>query len=166
LKKVLVYTTLALFLFNSIGYYLLFEMSQFLIKMEMSKEIVKNQKPLVVLCIADAEQDEDFRRIHKGEIQYKGKMYDVEREYKSWRTSVFFCLQDTREDNLMTGLNKAHLHKLFQALWDQLTTVTFPEQLIEMASVSSSGFSFPRFNASLQTTWLQTLSPPPKVNRS
>jgi hypothetical protein len=166
LKKVLVYTTLALFLFNSIGYYLLFEMNQYLIKKEMSREIVKNQKPLIMLCIADVEQDDDFRRIHKGEIQFKGKMYDIAREYKSGHTSVFFCLQDTREDNLMAGLTKAHLHKLYQALWEQLTTITFPEQPIDMCSTSSARFSFPRFNASLQTTWLQTLSPPPKLARA
>lgn len=166
MKKVLVYTTLVLFLFNSMGYYLLFEINQYLIKKEMSMEIEKKQKPLIMLCIADADQDDDFRRIHKGEIQYKGCMYDVAREYKSGRTSVFFCLQDTREDNLMAGLNKAHLHKLYQAMWEQLTTVTFPEQPVDMASSSSAGFSFPRFNTSLQTTWLQTLSPPPKITRS
>jgi len=161
-KQILVYIILAFFLFNSLGYFFLFELEELLVEREMAEEIQERQIPLVVLRIAGDERDAGFRRTGAREIEYNGDLYDIVREYRHGDVLVFYCLRDSREEQLLAGLKTAQSHKLCHALWEQVITIPCPCPVPESGGISVSGFLFPRFISPLHSAWLRTWSPPPK----
>ena len=165
LKIVTAYIILLVFLFNSVGYYLLFELDKLLIRKEMAAVIHDSQLPLIILRITDAKRDHDFHRTDKGEIEYKGSFYDVVREIGKGDDRVFICLHDSREEGLFAGLKKAQFHKIFLALWEHLTTIAISEKPLIVNNASPAELTFPRFSISLQSSWLQTWSPPPRISK-
>jgi hypothetical protein len=165
LKKALSYIILVFFLFNSMGYYLLFELDRFMVKKEMDALIQNNQVPLAVIRIADAGHDRSLRRIDKHEIEYKGMLYDVVREIREGNDRVFICLHDSKEEGLFAALKKAHFHKLHQALWDHLIKVAFPEPPVMISNAPCTELTYPHFKTFIESSLLTTWSPPPETSR-
>ena len=164
LKKAVAFIILFFFLFNTMGFYLLFELNKFLAKREMQSVIQMHPVHLTILKITDADRNHDFHRIDKREIEYKGKLYDVVREIGNGSTKVFFCLYDSKEENVFAGLKKAHYHKIYLALWEQLSNITFPESADRIDYTSFSELTYPHIIISLKSSLLPTWSPPPEYS--
>lgn len=162
LKKILIYSILALFLFNSMGYYCLFELNRFLARKEMKLSIQQEPVSLIILKIADPEHDHDFHRTDGKEIEYKSELYDVVREITHGRNRVFICVHDSKEEGLYSGLKMVHVLKIQLALWEHLIKVTFPEPPVLVANISVSDLIFPFFRVPLESSLVPTWSPPPE----
>ncbi len=119
---------------------------------------------LTILNITNADRNPDFRRIDKREIKYKGKLYDVVREISNGHTTVFYCLHDSKEENIFAGLKKAHYHKLYLALWEHLINIAFPESAVSVNHTSFSELTYPHITISLKSSLLPTWSPPPEYS--
>lgn len=162
LKKILIYSILILFLFNSIGYYLLYELKKHLARTEMQAIIQHHSKKLTVLTIADDEHDPDFQRIDKKEFMYKGSMYDIVREIRTGHKTVFICLHDSKESKLLAGMKRLNQNKLHFAVWNHLTMIFLPIPAGDLNLFFSGKLLFPRIEISLRSSFLQTWSPPPE----
>jgi hypothetical protein len=164
LKKALVFSLLILFLFNSIGYYFLFELNKYMARKEMKAAIQRNPAKMIILTIADAENDRDFCRIDKKEFRYKGEMYDIVRENKTGQKTVFTCLHDTKESRLFAGLKREAQNKSHFAMWYNLNMIVFSESAIDLNPQLMGDWRYPRIAISLKSSMLSTWCPPPEFS--
>ncbi len=163
MKKVLAYVILSCFLFNTAGYYLLFELDKYLIKNEMKGETaLKEPADVIILKISNPELDRDFHRNDKREIEYKGMLYDVVREIPCGLTTTFICLHDAKEEGLFSGLKKSSFHKYFLALWDHVIKLAFTGSSLLIGHFTPTEICFPYHTTSLISFMPHGLSPPPE----
>ena len=163
MNKAISYIILVFFLFNSIGYYLLFEVDKYLVRKEMRLTIRENRADMIVLRVKNADSNRDLDRSDKWEIQYKGRLYDVLREVRQGSNTVFICFHDSKEESLFKGLHKAHFHKIYLALWDHLIKVAFPEQPVNIHNTTYADLLFPEVSVSVKSLLLPPSSPPPEL---
>jgi len=117
-----------LILFNLCGYYFVFKCDQIRLKKEMTETIRNgsfrgNYEEITILNPAT---DRDFKILDKGEIQYRGKLYDVISTRTYGNSVVFRCINDTKEEELLarydnysswvTGMNLPEKSKNSQAM--------------------------------------------------
>ncbi len=166
LKKAVIYSILFIFLFNSMGYYFLFEMNRNIVRKEMQAAIREHSSKLKILTISDVPGSRDFHRINANEFMYKGYMYDVLHEVKTGNKTVFICLHDTKESKLLADFKRVHGNKRLLAIGDHFTMIytTFPT--IDLTSSFSGNLIFPCINSNLKSSILQIWSPPPEYSRS
>ncbi|MCX6266993.1 MAG: hypothetical protein NTW16_06495 [Bacteroidetes bacterium] len=163
MKRVFAFTFLIIFLFNSMGYYFLFELNKYLARTEMQTRIQLKQSKLLVLQIVDVASDADFRWIDHKEFRYKGVMFDVVREIKSGRTSVFICTIDTKESNLAAGLNRINQNRKHIALWGEQIMIFLQTPSCDLSTLYAGDLMFARTDISLKSHLLPTWSPPPEI---
>ncbi|MEI7895615.1 MAG: hypothetical protein WCJ26_01170 [bacterium] len=163
MKKVLIVSLLALFLFNSIGYYLLFELNRYGIRHEMQALIKHNPSKLAVISVPDIIRDHSFQRIDKKEFRYKGVMYDIVREIKTSRGLIFICIHDAKESNLYSGLNHVNQNNLLIFLADHLVMISLAVPAVDMVPCLSGKLIFSRVNIPCISSLLPTWSPPPEL---
>jgi hypothetical protein len=165
LRKVLALFVLFAFLFNSMGYYLLFELDKFLARQEMSAKICDKPFTFKELRIPSAESNRSFHRIDHREFIYQGRLYDFVRETRQAGDLVFLCLHDAREQALVEGLKRAQTHKLHLALLDQLIKIACPEEPMLIGSGGETSLMFSRSVPVIMSVRLPDLSPPPESPR-
>jgi hypothetical protein len=153
---------LAIFLFNSIGYYFLFEMSRQKARNEMQTTIQRHSLRIVTLSIADIGNDREFQKINDKEFRYKGVMYDLVQASKIGNTTVFYCFHDVKESKLFSGLERLTRGKQYLALWNQFVMFFCPDSPIDLRSHVSGNLLFPLMVVSLRCSNLQPWSPPPE----
>lgn|GEM_PF-367161 len=164
LKKILIYFILLLFLFNSMGYYFLFELNKHLARQEIQTLIQRHPKKLMVLTIVNVANDKEFQWIHKKEFRYKGEMYDIVREVKSGQTTVFICLHDVKESKLFAGLKRVNHDKHHCAAWDHHVMIFLTAPFFDLSLLSQNELIFPDLEISLISPMLQPWSPPPEYS--
>ncbi|MEI7663183.1 MAG: hypothetical protein WCK34_13330 [Bacteroidota bacterium] len=164
MKKSISFILLLFFLFNSMGYYILFEMDKYIIRREMHEVVIKEPVSMIVLKIANAEHNRDLKRTDSQEIEYMGMHYDVVREIAQGPARLFICLHDVKEDGLYSGLKKAHIRKLHLSLWDQVIKIAFPDPSVTPENITIAEVTFPHVSVPLLTLQLPTWSPPPELS--
>jgi hypothetical protein len=164
LKKILVYLLLFLFLFNSMGYYFVFELHKYRVKKEMQTLADKCAVALTILKIADAEYDREFQRIDKKEIRYKGALYDVIKEIQTGGTTIFYCIHDKKEENLLAAMKTVNSNMLLLSLWDHVIKIAIPPSDNFLTDRSPVKLFFPQISFPLPSFLLATWSPPPELS--
>ncbi|MCX6306796.1 MAG: hypothetical protein NT040_17660 [Bacteroidetes bacterium] len=164
MKKALIFTLLILFLFNSIGYFYLFELNKNSARKEMHAIMQLSSPEFLVLKISSVANNKDFQRIDKMEFRYKGIMYDIVREIKTGQSTEFICLHDTRESRLFAGFNKVNQNRFHIAMPEQWDIIFITGPAFDMSSAFFCNMTFPRIIISLKSSMLQTWSPPPEYS--
>ena len=162
LKKALAISLLFLFLFNALGYYVIFELNKFLIKKEMRSMAFGKPSAMTVLIVPDAENNGDLRRIDKHEILYKNRMYDIIREVKKGRCVTFYCIRDTREENLLAGFKKNSTNRFTLALMKNLVTAAIPPSPEETDFADFTGVYYYPLTTPICLISIPPIIPPPK----
>ena len=105
MKRFLILLTGALAIANIAGIMPFYSLGLMEVKTEIQKEL-SNEMALQKLVIADAELSDRtvFNWVEGGEFNYQGKMYDMARMEKKEGYTLFFVIQDEKEDNLLTLL--------------------------------------------------------------
>ncbi len=150
-------------LFNSAGYYLLFELHKYQIKKDMKALIQSNPSNYTIMKIDDVEHDKEFTWIHKKEFRYKGSMYDIVRTIKKGNTTIFICLHDTRESKLFAGLQRETRDKRFFSMWEHVVLFCFSFPAVELSAFQLAELTYPVIHVFLTSPLLQPWSPPPKL---
>jgi len=163
LKKPLAFLILLVILFNSIGYYLLFEVRKYVVKKEIQTAIQHHSSKMVILKIDHPEKDREFQWIDKKEFRYKGAMYDIVREKTTGHTTVFVCIHDVKETGLYAGLKRETKNKDHLALWDHHVMIFLSIPAIELNITQCSELMFPKLEISFNSPTLGTWSPPPEL---
>jgi hypothetical protein len=127
-KKLGAYFFLFIFLYNSMGNFLVYELNKEWLKKEMRTYIrSKSQSERwTVLRIFRPETHPDLRRIESRELLYKGHLYDIARETRDGDITTFYCIPDVKEELLIAGFKKVQNGKMTQALRYHLITQALP----------------------------------------
>jgi hypothetical protein len=164
LNKTLIYFLLFLFLFNSTGYYFIFELHKHRVKKEIQARINKESLVLTVLKISDAEHDPLFQRVEEKEIRYKGSLYDVIKEINTDRVTIFYCIHDKKEENLMAAMKTVNKSMFLLSLWDHVIKIAIPPSDNSMTDRSPLTLVFPQISFPLPSFFIGTWSPPPELS--
>ena len=162
LKRSLTYVILLLFLFNSMGYYIVFELNKYLVKKEMQSFLRSNKDPLIVLKISDPATNPDFSRPDAWEIIYQGKLYDVVREVKTGKTSCFYCQHDTLEEMLIAGFKRMVKSKFNQHLLDHVIKIALTRPSLTLHQLVLQKISYPNLSITFTSHHPAPFSPPPE----
>jgi hypothetical protein len=162
LKKALAYILLFVFLFNTTGYFFIFELHKLRVKNKIQSGTKTGSKGLTILQITDIEHNVDFQRVEKGEIRYKGSLYDVINEMQSGMTTIFYCIHDQKEENLLAAMKTVNNNKFLLSLWDHVIKIAIPHLEMVSSSPYSAEVIFPLISVSLHSVLLTKWSPPPE----
>lgn len=164
LKKAFALSLLFFILFNSMGYYILFELDKLVVKKEMKARISEGAKNMVCLKIEKGERNPSFHRLGDREIEFNGKLYDVVREINKGDSILIFCIHDTKEDQLYSGLKQINHNKQRLNFWDHMVKIALPEGVMHLELITPDDLKFPHIKISLSSSVLQTWSPPPELS--
>ncbi|MGZ4054856.1 MAG: hypothetical protein ACXVPU_19140 [Bacteroidia bacterium] len=175
MKKAGIILLLFVFLFNTIGYYIVFKAEQWQLQDEISAQIrsgsIPDSDPRVTKIIINrSELKNEGISENDDEITYKEHLYDVAKVIKNKTSITFYCINDTREESLLAGLdnhiqtNVANLPVKDQGskkATDTIIKVYFSTKAeFSFASVSSD-YAFSPVNSFYLSAQRQTATPPP-----
>ena len=154
--------TVLVFLFNSVGYYIIWELKKSMIRKEMQAWLQEHTDQLTVLTFHTPEALEMLRWVHEKEFIYNNQLFDVLKVVKQDHKTIFFCKRDINEEKLNEGYRKLASSKLNQQLLEHLFTVALCESLLELSQIPSDGFLFEPFTMHIPDVYIHPLNPPPK----
>ena len=175
MKKLSAILLVALFLFNTAGYYFVFSFNQYTIRREIHNLIKSGhyEGSCISLRIANPETDPEFKWVDIREFRYKGVLYDLCSEVTDGSVTIFKCFNDKEEDELISCFDHtqeynfgekspsrvrhaaAMLHHMITlALLDSQTEQS-PPVLTKISFISPLYFPFSIFHP--------PLSPPPEL---
>jgi hypothetical protein len=163
-KKAIAAFMLLIVLFNAMGYHVLFQVNRYLIRKEMRAVTAAKPRKVVVLEIRNASSDPDFQRIHSREFRYKGRMYDIVREVKKGGVTTFYCLRDTKEENLLAGFRKMNHDKKNQVLRIHLITQALTGSGMILTPPAGEPYGYPELKPALTCHVFKPGIPPPKLS--
>ncbi len=108
IRKILSLFFAGLILFNIFGYYFVFKCDQIRVKTGMNAMIRNGlfRGSYEEITILNPATNRDFKMLDKGEIRYRGKLYDVISTRISGTSVIFRCINDTREEKLLARYEK------------------------------------------------------------
>ena len=173
MKKFVTLFVLLVFLVNAMGYFIVFRCNQYLIRQEMIGSIRNGSfhQKLVALKVAHPENDPRFRRTGQREFSYDGNLYDLVSERKTGDVTVFYCLRDIREEQLILGFtvylrhtnNSPRTAHPLQALLYNLITQALVQSPGPALRGEGIAFKFPPTDLIIHPVYLAHSAPPPKA---
>ena len=100
--RLLIFSTLAIFLLNTVGYFPVFKVKQWLVqhKMETLIEETLYNDSLQCITISSENQHELHWQEENREFWYKGLLYDIVRLEKKGTVVHYYCIADAYETKL------------------------------------------------------------------
>jgi hypothetical protein len=177
MKKILSILFLAIFLFNLLGYYFVVYLMQQSVHSEMKAFIKKNPPldKLERLVISDKEMNsrEVFKfKDDKKEFVYNGKLYDIVKETKDGTNTIFYCINDKNEEQLLAGLCEHFKNNFDQngpakdksrQLIKNIIKEALPDSHSTIKSFQSLTFIFFEYHFELTNQFIPVFSPPPEA---
>lgn len=157
------------------GYYVVFKCNQYLIKKEMYSQIRGGvfHPDVVRLKILHPEQDRQFRRTEKNEFTYLGRLYDIVVERRSGDTTLFYCLNDKKEETLLADYTlylrfngrsgSSQKDNPIHALLHNLISQALIQNPALPVVNNGLTFIFPVFQAPIIPVYLVHFAPPPET---
>lgn len=108
MKKFAVFTLLSIFIFNTVGYYIVFKVNQFEVRKEI-KSRIKLSLPLEELTAIHIEKNkiENILWVKKNkEFYYNKILYDIVKTDETNTSTTFYCISDEKEQALFTNLDE------------------------------------------------------------
>jgi hypothetical protein len=174
LKRLTAILFLTLILIYSLGYVVIFKLSEFHIKQDMKvliKKYVPNQK-LLCITIDNANAKQLSWHENGKEFSYQGKMYDVVRTETSVGSVAYYCLTDEKETELMASLDKyfndnttagaAQKHSTTPVMKEFAGAVFTLKPALKISCPEFKNRSFYSFMAHISIVHPDNPSPPPK----
>jgi len=120
LKKLFTILLLAVFTFNSVGYFAFFLAGRYQAKKAMWQSISLNETRGaldVIVITKEMKQSVDptFTRLNNNEFRYKGKLYDIVRSKNVGTATYYYVINDKKEENLYSFLTENIKSQLAQA---------------------------------------------------
>lgn len=174
MKKIVSAAVLLVFLFNTMGYYVVFKCSQYLVKRDMSEQLRTGMfhPDLVLLKIIHPEKNKAFRQMGAREFSWRGRMFDVVVTRKSGDTTLFYCLHDKKEERLIAGYRdyqrvadsqgSSKKQSPFRSLVQNLIIQALIQEQPSYTGRQATTFNFGRSQLSPVEGYLATPSPPPE----
>ncbi len=166
MRKYITLLIVPVFLFNIGGYYLWFSVLQYNIQQEVRLEIRKGlQEKDLTLISMPADNKAGFSWIKPGkELRYKGEMYDVVKMRVQNGNKIYYCLNDSKEKQLIAGFHKTHNTKK-DSEKKMKRGFNYPfyfQEYTLIKSPSASNIPFANISVSYTSGAIDIHSPPPK----
>jgi hypothetical protein len=163
------------FAFNSFGFIFYFLIERENAKGKAFEEIalLKFKDKIEIISVSKTLINEGkvFQRIHKKEIKYEGKMYDIVKEETQTDKIIFYCIHDKKEDklekefaktvnknlnqNVAVGSSINFNHLIQYAEYGVMWGIESPIHKVKYSNYMNNNY---HLNA------LKVLTPPPKVS--
>ena len=168
MKKISAILLLCFYLPNIGEFYLWFTIKQYGIHQEVRQTIKRglNEEDLVLIVDSPGNHQGIFW-IEKGkEFLYKREMYDVVKSKISGEKTYYYCLNDTKEKQLISDYTKAHDSKSNQdkRLKRIFNNDYFPQYIELPYSKSATNHRFARLLIYYKSFVSSKPSPPPKAS--
>ncbi len=165
MKKTLTLFVLFAMLFNTAGYYIVYEFGRYLVKKEITSLLEHGglDNELSVFSVYNPSADPAFRRVDKHEIVYHGNLYDVSKEVMKGKTVTFYCIRDTREENLIAGMNSMQQKKKATNLLQHLVSIALPVTMELVHPPVTTRINYPLVSENFDGNPLIPFSPPPET---
>jgi predicted transcriptional regulator len=166
MRKYISIIILFIFLFNIGGYYLWFSVLQYHTQKEIEKEIEEGSKDehitLIIVPVAD-EQGICWIKPNK-EFRYKGELYDIVKIQHQHQKKYYYCLNDSKEKQLIADFNKTHnTKKESEKKLKRSFNYSFYLQRFSITkNVYPIDFAFAATTILYKPNTIDILSPPPK----
>ena len=110
MRRFISFLLLVFIFFETAGTLVIFELQRFQIRREVKQHLKAGVEKidLVLLkipIILEQQPNKNFRRIHKGEFRYRGRMYDIVRQENHGETTWYYCISDEEETQLYASLD-------------------------------------------------------------
>lgn len=108
IKKTFSVLLLTIFLFNTMGYYFLFEVNRSIIRCDIRAMINSGfHKGMFILIKIDCPRSNpDFKKLDHDEFSYCGRFYDIVSESSKGNTTSYYCINDQQEERLIGAFEK------------------------------------------------------------
>ncbi|MEI7491535.1 MAG: hypothetical protein WCK92_09065 [Bacteroidota bacterium] len=165
MKKILPVFMLFAMLFNTAGYYIVYELDRYLLKKEVTSLLEHGclDNELSVFSVYNPSADPAFRRVDKHEIVYHGNLYDVSKEIRKGKTVTFYCIRDTKEENLIAGMNSMQQKKKATNLLQHLVSIALPVTMELAHPPATTRITYPTVSENFDGNPLRPFSPPPET---
>ena len=173
MKKIALFSLLAIFLFNSFGYYIVFKVSQSQARKEIKSRIKLGLPSQELASIVFSKKD--IKNIHwlkkDKEFFYNNKLYDIVKTDESSTSITFHCISDEQEQFLFAKLDE-HVQVYIsndnrkdsgsKKLKEHVIKIYFMHTDEHIAYKNSSPFEFSIQTKNYQSEFSETKSPPPE----
>ena len=166
MKKISTGIIILLFLFTSGGYYLFFRAMQYQARQEISQKIKKgvNENDLT-LIVAPLNGGKEISWTKPGkEFLYKGEMYDVVKTETRGQKKYYYCINDTKEKQLVARYmnHRRQREKTARRLKQTQSNKYIPGTCSGQKQFTFTGFSFKVYHLFYKSNFTDISSPPPK----
>lgn len=162
---------LSVFLYNQAGYFIAFKLEQYEVRKEI-KQKIKNSVPgneLAVITVDRHNRGELIWLEEGREFLYRNQLYDVVRLETKGDATVFYCINDTQEEQLFAELDKHvrgqmetnssdHKHSHEYTVKNYFTESMQVHFFIDFTAVD-----FPSFSEALPESFSKNFVPPPEI---
>lgn len=177
LKKLLAYIVLILFTYNLAGYYVVFKGWQKGIRSQIKEQIRHDSKLSDIEVLTFSKADLKQKRIaleweKEDEFRFNGNMYDVVSRNESSDSITFTCINDRKEkkliDQFQAFVNQQHnnvpsKHSNPFKILENLVKDYCTQQAILQNCKEGIIIYKPELNVYLPNTYIEVLSPPPRM---
>ena len=170
LKKLIAIITIFIILYNTIGNLIVLESMYYSIHNDIRTQLIKSI-PINNLITFKIEITSKIkpRFVDNDEFIYNGKMYDVIKKENIGNTTIYYCLNDTKEDELFLNLNKEVKNTMesnpvqnkTQQILKKINIPLFYEVNKDYHINISKKVIFPNNILTLNYTFIDVLTPPP-----
>ncbi|MEI8005465.1 MAG: hypothetical protein WCI48_04605 [Bacteroidota bacterium] len=164
MKKIIPALLLFAMLFNTAGYYIVYEVNRILMHKEFTSLLKHGcfDHDLTVFSVFNPAADPSFRRVDEREIVYRGNLYDVVKEVPKGKLVTFYCIHDNKEESLLAGMKNTHNNKKAQYLLQHLVTIALPVTNTHAYQPASINIVYPLLSMSFSNHAEMPFSPPPE----
>jgi hypothetical protein len=171
MKSTVSYFLLAIFLFNTVGYFLVFKISQNQIRKEVKREIKMklNESELHKIVFNKSELNTiNWIKTDK-EFIHHNELFDIVRATETETTITYYCINDKQEKQLFANLDE-HVNKHISNTKSSKKNTSklidnnhkiLPSALIELINYYTIINHQTAYNTMLVSTNIASLTPPP-----
>ena len=163
LRKAGIYIILLCFLFNTMGYYVIYELDIYLAKKEMSSATKGQGRKIVRLSMDNNLYSKCCKRTDSKEFQFNGKLYDIIFEKNISNGKVFYCYQDVREEKIVAGLKNSESIKIHLSILEQFIKIAISHKHEISHDEIFNAVDFHPYTFIVKSAGLRSWNPPPEL---
>ena len=173
-KKIAALFLLAIFLFNTMGYFIAFKAMQYQIKSTIISEInlgIKTESETIVTINKNDLSEIDWKESGR-EMVYNGKRFDIVKSKEDINSITYYCINDKQEETLFSNLDehinmhistdKSTTSHSSKNLVNDVVKIFFTSQHQFTFTTQATSVCFLPFRVDYTSESIKTNSPPPQ----
>ncbi|MEI8202542.1 MAG: hypothetical protein WCH34_05990 [Bacteroidota bacterium] len=166
MKKITSLFIVFILLFNISGYYILFSLMQHNIQSDVRNQIINGlqDKDLTLFVVPQNDKSGITWEEPEKEFSYKGAMYDVVRIKTIHQTKYYYCINDVKEQQLISQFKKSHSKKETEKRLKTNFNIQYLAQVFSLIhNNTATDYIFETIVLLYKSNCLDIHSPPPRL---